>query len=61
MINLGQDLRMRFLIKKKNWGIGMILTMKYFDFWKHLKCFNYRNYKNIHPLSPEVWNELYFF
>lgn len=47
--------------KIKNWGHRDDFdTLKYFDFWKSLDIFNYHNYKNIHPLYPEVWNELCF-
>lgn len=46
-------------IKIKNWGHRHDFdTMKYFDFWKSLNFSNYHTHKNIHPLSPEVWNEL---
>lgn len=48
-------------IKIKNWGHRDDFdTMKYFNFWKCLNIFNYEKHKNIHPLSPEVWNELCF-
>lgn len=49
------------LTKLNNWGHRDDFdTMKYFDFWKSINGFNYKNHKNIHPLIPEVWNELYF-
>jgi hypothetical protein len=49
------------LIKIKNWGHRDDFdTMKYFEFWKTLSKANYKKHKNIHPLCPEVWNELYF-
>lgn len=47
--------------KIKNWGHRDDFdTMQYFEFWKGLDVDNYRKYRNIHPLSPEVWNELHF-
>nr|WP_315134174.1 hypothetical protein [uncultured Flavobacterium sp.] len=47
--------------KIKNWGHRDDFdTMKYFEFWNNLNIFNYKKSKNIHPLRPEVWNELYF-
>ncbi len=47
--------------KIKNWGHRDDFdTQKYFEFWKNLSNTNYMNYKNIHPLSPNVWNELKF-
>jgi hypothetical protein len=49
------------LIKIKNWGHRDDFdTMKYFEFWKNLSKVNYKKHKNIHPLCPEVWNELFF-
>jgi hypothetical protein len=49
------------LIKIENWGHRDDFdTMKYFEFWNSLSIFNYKMHKNIHPLNPEVWNELYF-
>lgn len=48
-------------LKINNWGHRDDFdTQKYFKFWKSLNCINYKEYKNIHPLSPEVWNELQF-
>jgi hypothetical protein len=48
-------------IKIKNWGHRDDFdTQKYFEFWKNLSNTNYKNYKNIHPIVPEVWNELQF-
>lgn len=49
------------LFKIENWGHRDDFdTLKYFDFWKGLTVINYKNFKNIHPIIPEVWNELYF-
>lgn len=51
----------QILTKIKNWGHRDDFdTIGYFEFWRSLNSDNYRNYKNIHPLAPEVWNELYF-
>lgn len=48
-------------LKIKNWGHQDDFdTQKYFDFWKGLNSDNYREYKNFHPIVPEVWNELFF-
>ncbi len=48
-------------IKIKNWGHRDDFdTQKYFEFWKNLSIINYKNYKNIHPIVPEVWNEIQF-
>lgn len=47
--------------KISNWGHRDDFdTQKYFDFWKNLDFTNYKNYKNIHPLRPELWNELHY-
>lgn len=47
--------------KIKNWGHRDDFdTQKYFEFWRNLSSTNYMNYKNIHPISPEIWNELKF-
>jgi hypothetical protein len=48
-------------MKIKNWGHrDDFNTQKYFEFWKNLSSSNYLNYKNIHPIKPNVWNELHF-
>lgn len=48
-------------LKIKNWGHRDDFdTQSYFEFWKSLNSINYKEYKNFHPLSPEVWNELQF-
>ena len=47
--------------KINNWGhCDDFDTQRYFEFWKSLNSTNYKECKNIHPLSPEVWNELHF-
>jgi hypothetical protein len=47
--------------KIKNWGHRDDFdTQKYFEFWKNLNSDNYMNFKNIHPIVPEVWNKLNF-
>lgn len=47
--------------KIKNWGHRDDFdTQQYFEFWKNLDDVNYLNCKNIHPIVPEVWDELYF-
>jgi hypothetical protein len=47
--------------KIKNWGHRDDFdTQKYFEFWKNLNSNNYLEFKNIHPLVPEVWNKLHF-
>lgn len=49
------------LMKINNWGHRDDFdTTKYFEFWKSLNSNNFNEYKNIHPISPTVWNELYF-
>lgn len=48
-------------MKIKNWGHRDDFdTQQYFEFWKNLSSSNYMNYKNIHPIVPEIWNELKF-
>lgn len=48
-------------IKIKNWGHRDDFdTQKFFEFWKNMSNANYINYKNFHPLVPEVWNEIQF-
>ncbi|MEZ0184319.1 hypothetical protein AB9T89_18900 [Flavobacterium oncorhynchi] len=47
--------------KIKNWGHrDDFETEKYFQFWKHLDISNYKEFQNIHPIAPEVWNLLKF-
>ena len=49
------------LKKISNWGHRDDFdTKKYFNFWKSLKSNNYLEYKNIHPMNPSVWKELFF-
>jgi hypothetical protein len=51
----------QILFKIKNWGHRDDFdTQKYFKFWKDLNSTNYRSYKNIHPLTPVLWDELHF-
>lgn len=48
-------------MKIKNWGHRDDFdTQKYFEFWKSLSSSNFMNFKNVHPIVPEVWNELHF-
>jgi hypothetical protein len=48
-------------MKIKNWGHRDDFdTEKYFDFWKGLNSSNYKEYRDIHPMSPSVWNELFY-
>ena len=48
-------------MKISNWGHrDDFNTQVYFNFWKNLSSTNYMNYKNVHPIVPDVWNELHF-
>lgn len=48
-------------MKIKNWGHRDDFdTLKFFEFWQSLDNENYNNYKDFHPLVPEVWNKLLF-
>lgn len=48
-------------MKIKNWGHRDDFdTQHYFEFWKNLSSSNFINYKNIHPIVPEVWDKLHF-
>jgi hypothetical protein len=48
-------------MKIRNWGHRDDFdTQEYFDFWKNLSRSNYMNYKNFHPIVPEIWDELHF-
>ena len=47
--------------KIKNWGHRDDFdTSKYYDFWDSLSSANYKEYLNIHPMNPKLWNKLYF-
>lgn len=47
--------------KIKNWGHRDDFdTNNYFEFWKKLNNNNFKDYRNIHPISPAVWDELHF-
>lgn len=49
------------VVKINNWGHRDDFdTESFFQFWKKLDQFNYKEFKNIHPLSPEKWKELLF-
>lgn len=51
----------QILLKIKNWGHRDDFdTQKYFEFWKNLSSTNYSIYKDIHPMKPDLWNELHF-
>jgi hypothetical protein len=51
----------QMLFKIKNWGHRDDFdTQKYFEFWKKLDSTNYNSYKNIHPLTPALWDKLHF-
>ncbi len=48
-------------MKILNWGHRDDFdTQQYFEFWKNLSSSNYMNYKNVHPIVPEVWDKLSF-
>lgn len=48
-------------LKIKNWGHRDDFdTEIYFQFWKGLNSSNYKEFKDIHPITPEVWNVLEF-
>ncbi|MFB9108009.1 hypothetical protein [Flavobacterium gyeonganense] len=47
--------------KIKNWGHKDAFDTKNFlALWDSLNSTNYKDFRNIHPLVPEVWNELQF-
>lgn len=47
--------------KINNWGHRDDFdTQKFFQFWKTLDSTNYSSYKNIHPLTPVLWDKLHF-
>lgn len=47
--------------KIKNWGHRDDFdTTKYYNFWNSLSSENYNEYINIHPMSPKLWDKLYF-
>lgn len=49
------------IMKIKNWGHNNDFdTDKYYIFWKNLNIDNYKNYINIHPIVPDIWNQLNF-
>lgn len=49
------------LKKIKNWGHRDDFdTLQYFEFWRSLNSSNYKEFKNIHPIVPNVWDELDF-
>jgi hypothetical protein len=46
--------------KINNWGHRDDFdTLSYYNFWDRLNKENYLDYKNIHPMNPDAWNELY--
>ena len=48
-------------LKIKNWGHRDDFdTEIYFQFWKGLNSSNYKEFKDIHPITPKVWNVLEF-
>ena len=47
--------------KIKNWGHKDAFdTEKFLTLWESLNSTSYKDFRNIHPLVPEVWNELQF-
>ncbi|UPZ16046.1 hypothetical protein [Flavobacterium humidisoli] len=47
--------------KITNWGHRDDFdTQKHFEFWRDLDISNYDNFKNIHPLKPELWDKLHY-
>lgn len=47
--------------KITNWGHRDDFdTQKHFEFWRDLDINNYDDYKNIHPLKPELWDKLHY-
>lgn len=48
-------------MKILNWGHRDDFDkQQYYEFWKNLSSSNYMNYKNVHPIVPEVWDKLNF-
>jgi hypothetical protein len=48
-------------LKINNWGHRDDFdTQKYFEFWKNLNGDNYLEFRNVHPIVPEVWSKLHF-
>ena len=48
--------------KITNWGHRNDFDVsEYFQIWQKLSSKNYGLYKNFHPISPKVWDELIFF
>lgn len=51
----------QIFIKIKNWGHRDDFdTLEYFEFWRSLNIENYEKAIDFHPLSPRVWNKLFF-
>lgn len=51
----------QIFLKISNWGHKNDFdTQKYFELWRNLDSTNYKSYKNIHPMKPELWNELHY-
>lgn len=47
--------------KITNWGHKDAFdTQKFLNLWESLDSLNYKEFRNFHPLVPEVWNELKF-
>ena len=47
--------------KIMNWGHRDDFdTVKYYNFWNSLSSENYKEYLDIHPMNPKLWNKLYF-
>jgi hypothetical protein len=47
--------------KIRNWGHRDDFdTFSFLEYWKKLDEKNFNEYKNFHPMSPKVWNKLYF-
>lgn len=47
------------LTKLNNWGHNADFdTEQYFNYWKAINEKNYKYFRNIHPVNPELWKEL---
>ncbi|WP_396186010.1 hypothetical protein [Flavobacterium sp.] len=47
--------------KITNWGHRDDFdTRKYYNFWNSLSSENYKEYLDIHPMNPKLWDKLYY-